>query len=189
MLLTPGTRATAPDVRGLRSQGSHKGGTEWPGVGGSAGLSWGSPCSFPTLSERSRQRREHVRVHTRAQVCRCVRRVCTHTRVSTYVCAHAGCTHLCSLASPRSGPSPQPASPARGHAVLTWDGQVLEGHVPEAGTQRRHPVRKGVPGALQVREATGRAHLPGHHRCTERALPAAPGRGCEDKAKRVPSWG
>ena len=64
--------------------------------------------------------------------CLCCVRAC--------VCLY--CVHVCMVpaVSVHSGPTPWPAVPLGDAEALTWDGQVVQRHIPEQGEQRRHPV-------------------------------------------------
>ena len=93
-------------------------------------------------------------------VCMCVWCVCVcvHARVCACMCACLAlrlCTH-----GPSGGSLPAEPSP-RG---LTWDGELVQRHVPELRVQRRHPVRVRLGGVGQAAEGAGRAHLPAHRR-------------------------
>lgn len=91
-------------------------------------------------------------------MCACVCGVCVHARVCACMCACLAlrlCTH-----GPSGGSLPAEPSP-RG---LTWDGELVQRHVPELRVQRRHPVRVRLGGVGQAAEGAGRAHLPAHRR-------------------------
>ena len=103
-------------------------------------------------------------VYVHACVCVCGVCVCVHARVCACMCACLALrlrTH-----GPSGGRLPAEPSP-RG---LTWDGELVQRHVPEPRVQRRHPVRVRLGGVGQAAEGAGRAHLPAHRRPSREIL-------------------
>lgn len=91
-------------------------------------------------------------------MCACAH-LCVHACVCTSVCAR-----LRHLRLPRTLDPADRRCPHQARRALTWDGQVVEGHVPEPRAQRRHPVRVHIPGAGPTREAARCARLSAHQR-------------------------
>lgn len=112
--------------------------------------------------------------------CRCVCMppclVCLRVQVRSHICACSVCvcrghalhlptpcvsTYVLHAVSPHPSPIPWRRLPCRDAEALTWDRDLVEGHVPQHGAQCRHPVC--VCGAWQALEAAGSAHPSAHH--------------------------